>query len=153
MSPISLPDRLSRLLAAGAPAVLITVGADGFGHAAMTWALAPTPDRVRFIADHGSTTLANLQRDGRAALQVIGRDDLVALIKGPARERRARVEAAPFGMAMWELTVAEVKDQSWAPVAVSPLAYEWRGPDAETLRKIERAVLAELRDWTGDTRD
>lgn len=153
MSPVSLPDRLSRLLAAGVPAVLITVGADGFGHAAMTWAVAPAPDRVRFIADHGSTTLANLQRDGRAALQVIGRDDIVALIKGPARERRARVEAAPFGMAMWELTVAEVKDQAWTPVAVTPLAYEWRGPEAETLRKIERAVLTELRDYTGGTRD
>ena len=29
--------------------------------------------------------------------------------------------------------------------ATSPLAFEWRGPDADTLRKVEHAVLAELR--------
>lgn len=149
MTAAALPDRLAGLLRAGAPAMVLSVGADGFSHAAMTWAVAPGPDRVRFIADHASTTLANLRRDGRASLQVIGGDDLVALIKGPVRERRARVEAAPFPMAMWEMTVAEVKDQSWGPVTVSPLTYEWRGPDAEALRRIEQAVLAELREWSG----
>ena len=48
---------------------------------------------------------------------------------------------------VWEMTVSETKNQPGAPVAVSPLAYEWRGPEAETLRQIEQAVLAELRDW------
>ncbi|HEV2438568.1 MAG TPA: hypothetical protein VGX97_00710 [bacterium] len=155
MTAAALPERLAGLLRDGAPAIVISVGADGWGHAAMTWAVAP-PDRditapsvVRFIVDHGSTTQANLRRDGRASLQVIGANDLVALIKGVARERRARVDAAPFAMAMWEMTVADVKDQSWGPVAVSPLAYEWRGPDAEALRRVERAVLAELREWSG----
>lgn len=143
---MALPDRLAGLLRAGAPVVLVTTGADGWGHAAMTWAVAIAPDRVRFAVDHGSKTLANLERDGKATLQVIGRDDILALIKGPARMRRARIEAAPFAMAMWELSVAEVKDQSWGPVSVSPLAYTWTGPRAETLREIERAVIAELRD-------
>jgi len=54
----TLPDRLAGLLRAGAPVVLLTVGADGWGHAAMTWAVAVVPDRVRFGVDHGSTTLA-----------------------------------------------------------------------------------------------
>ena len=143
-----LPDRLAALLGAGAPAVLLTVGADGWAHAAMTWAVAVAPDRVRFVADHGSMTLANLERDGKAALQVIGRDDIIGLVKGPARMRRPRIEAAPFAMAMWEMAVAEVRDQAWAPVAVSPLAYEWRGPEAAVLRRIEQAVVAELRDWS-----
>ncbi len=143
-----LPDRLAALLGAGAPAVLLTVGADGWAHAAMTWAVAIAPDRVRFVADHGSMTLANLERDGKAALQVIGRDNIVGLVKGPARMRRPRIEAAPFAMAMWEMAVAEVRDQAWAPVAVSPLAYEWRGPEAASLRRIEQAVVAELRDWS-----
>jgi hypothetical protein len=44
---------------------------------------------------------------------VIGRDNILALINGRARMRRARIEAAPFAMAMWELSVTEVKDQSW----------------------------------------
>jgi len=146
-------DRLTALLRAGAPAIVMSVGADGFGHAAMTWAVAADPvragSRLRFVVDHGSTTEANLQRDNRTSLQLIGRDDLVALLKGPARERRARIEAAPFPMAMWEMTVGEVKDQAWGPVAVAPLTYEWRGPEAEKLRRIEQAVLAELREWKG----
>ncbi|HEV2282505.1 MAG TPA: hypothetical protein VGX75_08960 [bacterium] len=155
MTGASLPERLAGLLREGAPAIVVSVGADGFGHAAMTWAVAgahdiTAPGVVRFVVDGGSTTEINLRRDGRASLQVIGGDDLVALIKGPARERRARIDAAPFAMAMWEMTVADVKDQSWGPVAVSPLTYEWRGPEAETLRRIEQAVLAELRGWSGD---
>jgi pyridoxamine 5'-phosphate oxidase-like protein len=143
----TLPDRLAGLLHAGSPVVLLTVGADGWGHAAMTWAVAVAPDRVRFGVDHGSRTLANLERDGKAALQVIGRENILALIKGPARMRRARIAAAPFPIALWEMAVTEVKDQSWAPVVVSPLAYEWTGPQADALRQIEQAVLAELRDW------
>jgi len=39
-----------------------------------------------------------------------------------------------------------VRNQAWSPVAVSPLAYRWVGPEAETLSRMERAVLAELRD-------
>lgn len=144
-----LPNRLAGLLRAGAPAVLMTVGADGWGHAAMTWAVATGADRVRLVVDHGSVTLANLERDGKATLQVIGRDNIVALIKGHAQMRRARIEAAPFGMAMWELAVTEVKDQAWAPVLVSPLVYTWTGPEADRLRRIEQAVVAELRDWSG----
>ncbi len=140
-----LPDRLLRLLEPGAPAVLITVGTDGWGHAAMTWAAAVSRDRVRFGVDHGSATLANLERDGKATLQVIGKDNTLALIKGRARMLRARIEAAPFAMAMWEQAVAEVKDQAWGPVVVSPLSFEWTGPQAEAMRRIEQAVLAELR--------
>ncbi len=147
MAKTTLPDRLGGLLRAGSPVVLLTVGADGWGHAAMTWAVAVAPDRVRFGVDHGSRTLANLERDGKAALQVIGRESILALIKGPARMRRARIAAAPFPIALWEMAVTEVKDQSWAPVVVSPLAYEWTGPQADALRQIEQAVLAELRDW------
>ena len=143
-----LPDRLAGVLRAGCPAVLVTVGADGWGHAAMTWAVAIAPDRVRFGVDHGSTTLANLERGGKAALQVVGPDNVLALIKGQARVRRARIDAAPFAMAMWEMAVNEVKDQSWGPVVVSPLAYTWTGPQAEALRRIEQAVVAELRDWS-----
>jgi len=139
-----LSGRLAGLLRTGAPAVLVTAGADGWGHAAMTWAVAIAPDRVRFAVDHGSTTLANLQRDGKATLQVIGRDNVLALIKGRAREWRERIAGAPFAMAGWEMTVTAVKDQAWAPVVVSPLRYEWTGPEAEALRRIEQAVLVEL---------
>jgi len=146
--PTRLPEGLHRLLRAGLPVVLVTVDADGWGHTAMTWAVAVAPDRVRFGVDHGSATLANLERAGKAALQVIARDNAIALIKGRAKPVRARI-AAPFAIAMWELVPIAVKDQAWAPVTVSPLAYAWTGPKAEALRRAEEAVLAELRDWKG----
>jgi flavin reductase (DIM6/NTAB) family NADH-FMN oxidoreductase RutF len=147
--PAPLPEGLHRLLRAGLPVVLVTMGADGWGHTAMTWAVAVAPDRVRFGVDHGSTTLANLEHAGKAALQVIARDNTIALIKGQAKPVRPRIEAAPFAIAMWELVPTAVKDQGWAQVTVSPLAYAWTGPKAEALRRAEAAVLAELRDWPG----
>ncbi len=143
------PEGLYRLLRTGLPVVLVTVGADGWGHTAMTWAVAIASDRVRFGVDHGSTTLANLERTRKAALQVIARDNTIALIKGHARPVRERIVAAPFAIAMWELAVTEGKDQAWKGVTVSPLAYEWTGPKAEALRQAEEAVIAELRDWPG----
>lgn len=141
----TLPDPLFRLLQAGSPVVLVTVGQDGWGHAALTWAVAVAPDRVRFAVDHGSMTLANLERDGKAALQVIGLGGALALLKGAARVLRPRILAVPFHMALWELALADVRDQTWAPVAVSPLAFEWKGPDADALRRAEQAILAEMR--------
>lgn len=146
MSGAAFPDRLAGRLRRGVPAIVLSVGTDGWAHAAMTWAVARSSNTVRFIVDCGSTTLANLRRNGKASLQVVAGDDVLALLKGPARECRARVEAAPFAMAMWEMSVEQVKDQAWAPVAVSPLAYDWRGPDAQRLREIENAVLTELRE-------
>jgi flavin reductase (DIM6/NTAB) family NADH-FMN oxidoreductase RutF len=147
--PAPLPEGLHRLLRAGLPVVLVTVDADGWGHTAMTWAVAVAPDRVRFGVDHGSMTLANLERAGKAALQVIAPDNSIALIKGRAKPVRARIAAAPFAIAMWELVPIAVKDQAWAGVTVSPLAYAWTGSKAEALRRAEEAVIAEMRDWPG----
>ncbi len=149
MITTALPDRLFNFLQTGAPVVLVTVGTDGWGHTAMTWAVAASADRVRLAVDHGSTTLANLERDGKATLQVIGRDNVLAVIKGPARMLRARIDAAPFAIALWELVPADVKDQTWGPVVVSPLVFEWSGPQAEAMRRIEQAVLSEMRAWPG----
>jgi flavin reductase (DIM6/NTAB) family NADH-FMN oxidoreductase RutF len=112
----------------------------------MTWAAAVTPDRVRFGVDHGTATLANLRRTGRATLQVIARDAVLVLVKGAAREVRDRIVAAPFGMALWELAVSAVKDQSWGGVVVAPLTFVWTGPDADRMRLVEQHVLAELRE-------
>jgi flavin reductase (DIM6/NTAB) family NADH-FMN oxidoreductase RutF len=141
-----MSHRIFQTLQPGLPSVLVTVDDEGFGHAVMTWAVAATSDRVRFVADHRSRTLANLQRTGKAGLEIIGPGNVLAMIKGPARQVRERLQAAPFGMALWELTVADVKDQAWENVTVSPLTFQWVGPKAEEMRRMEAAVLAELRD-------
>lgn len=145
----TLAERAVRALRDGCPAVLVTVGADGWGHAVMTWAVALDAGRVRFAADWGTATLTNLERTGRAALQVIAAGDVLVLVKGEARQVRARIEAAPFAMAAWELAVREVRDQTFAGVSVRPLAFEWTGPEAAVLREVESRVLAELRALPG----
>jgi hypothetical protein len=142
-----LPERLFRALPPGLPAVLITVDEDGFGYAVMTWAVALRPDRMRFVADHRSRTLANLLRTGKASVEIIARDNALAMVKGAVRQVRERVGAAPFGMAMWEMSVADIRDQTWEHVVVSPLTFEWVGAKADEMRCIEQAVLAELREW------
>ena len=148
-SPL-LPEPLRRWLSGGAPAILVTVGGDGWGHTAMTWAVATGPDRVRFGADLGSTTLLNLEREGKASLQVIGPRGLLALIKGRAQKLRDRLDPASFPMTAWELRITEMRDQSWQGVTVLPLTYRWTGPDALSLREKERLVLSALRDAPGD---
>lgn len=125
------------------PAVLITAGRDGLGHAVLTWAAAAAPTRIRFGVDHHTRTLANLRRSGRATLQLIGRD-LILLVKGTARQLRPQITATSLPMAVWELTVRDVRDQRFPGVVVAPLTYRWVGRRRAALRRMERAVYREL---------
>jgi len=157
-----LPEKLLAWLRSGGPALLLTVGEEGFPNVAYTWAAAPDARHVRFGADHGSATLANLQRDGRAALQIaacaracpppsgapsgIGPENLVFLVKGTTQMLKERIAAAPFRIALMEMAVTECKDQSWPGVIVAPLAYEWPEDQREAMRAMEQAVYIELRE-------
>lgn len=145
---VALPDRLYKVLSQGTPAALVTVGTDGYGNAVMTWARALTPQVVRFCVDLGTSTEANVRREGKAALHILGGANGLGLIKGRVRLIRDRVQAAPFGMAMWEMAIAHVKDQSFGTVTVTPPRYQWLGPQADDLVQIEKAVLRELREFT-----
>ncbi len=142
-----LSDPLLNLLSQGCPALLLTVGADGFPNTAYTWAIAPDIATIRFGADYGSTTLVNLQQEPRASLQIIGPGNLVYLIKGAVLQIKAQIEAAPFKIAMMALEIAEVKDQSWPGVVVQPLAYVWAADQQAEMLAMERAVYDEMRQW------
>jgi len=148
MAPVcaELPEALLAVLREGHPALLLTAGADGFPASAFTWAAALDPLTVRFGADHGSSALANLQRQARASLQILAEEGLLFLVKGPAGPVRPSIESAhPQGMALWEMVVVEVRDQSWPGVRVRPLAYDWAPPQRERMLALERAVIAEMR--------
>lgn len=145
-----LPERLLAHLMAGAPALLLTIGRDGYAHSAYTWAAARTAGRVRFGVDAASTTFANLKRADRAALQIIGADDLLYLIKGRTRLIKNLIAAADFSIAMMELSVAEAKNQTWREVTVAPLAYAWPPQKQAAMRVMEQAVYAELREWEAE---
>lgn len=142
-----VPPALLNLLQQGCPALLLTIGVDDFPHTAFTWAVAGDT-ALRFAADHGSVTLANLEREPRAALQIIG-DNLIFLVKGAVRLIKPQIEAAPYRVAMMELAVLEGKDQSWPGVKVQPLHYDWPPERRETLLAIEQAVYTEMRTWPG----
>lgn len=141
-----LPDVLLAALREGHAALLLTPGADGFPAAAFTWAVALDAGTVRFGADHGSSALANLEREGRASLQVLA-DGLSFLLKGRAAPVKPSIDAArQLGVALWEMIVAEVRDQSWPGVRVGPLAYEWAPERRDQMLALERAVFAEMRE-------
>jgi hypothetical protein len=142
-----LPDTLLSVLRAGCPALLLTVGIDGFAHTAYTWVVGLDATTLRFAADHGSSTLANLEREQRAALQIISQENLIFLIKGAATPVKLQLEAAPFKIALWALAVREVKDQAWPGVTVQPLGYEWPLEQRAAMLAMEQAVYAEMRTW------
>lgn len=143
-----LPESLLAWLRGGAPAVLLTAGADGYATSAFTWAAAPEAKRIRFGVDDGSSSLDNIRRSGQAALQLMGPNNLAFLVKGPAKRLKDRVAAAaPAPMMLFELEVAGAKDQAWPGVTVSPLAFAWPADKRAALEKMEQAVYAEMRDW------
>ncbi len=143
-----LPGPLLNLLQTGCPALLLTTGTDGWPHTAYTWLVALEATTIRFAADQGSTTLANLERAQQASLQIIAQGNFVFLIKGTVRQVKPQIEAAPFKIAMMALQIAEVKDQSWPGVSVQPLAYEWAPDQRQKMLAMERAVYDELGQWS-----
>lgn len=144
-SPVLAP-RLIDYLRPGAPALMLTTGVDGYAGSAYTWVVAMDPTRLRFGVDLGSSSMANLQRSGQVAIQVIGPGDISFLVKGKARQLKNRIEAAaPAAVTLWEMNVATLKDQSWPGVATTALGYEWPAQQREAMLRMEQAVYAEMR--------
>lgn len=140
-----LPAGLLSYLRAGALGIVITVGEDEYPTDAFAWAIALDDKTVRFTVDHDSKTLANLERDGRAAVQIIGPDNLVFLVKGAARSVKADLDAVPMGIALWEMDVVGARDQSWPGAAPLPLSVQWSGDERESMVKTEQDVFEEMR--------
>ena len=150
MTPdVTLPDALFHLLQRGTPAILATQGSDGWPNAVMTWVAARDPRHIRFGVDLGTSTLANIQREEKASLQIMGSDNVLFLVKGTTRMVKERIEALPppHLMCIMEMIPHSVKDQSWVGVVVTPPAYRWVGRNAEKMAEAEEAALAEIRDW------
>jgi len=140
-----MPNNVVSYLKAGAMGLAITVGEDGFATDAFTWVVANNATTLRFGADHGSKTLANLQRDNRVSVQIIGPDNLVFLIKGTAKSIRADLDAVPMGIEVWEVDVSGARDQSWEGAAPLPFFVQWSGDDRDELIKAEMDAYEEMR--------
>ncbi len=143
-----MPEKLVAYLRPGAPGLLLTAGADGYATSAFTWILSLDAGRLRFAVDEGGSTMANLQRSGQAALQIIGPGDISFLVKGRARQLKPKLDgAAPYVIQLWEMEVIGAKDQSWPGVSTSALAYEWPAEQREAMLAMELAVYKEMRDF------
>lgn len=140
-----IPPKVLSFLLQGGPAILATVGPDDWPHTVMTWVTSRDSLAIRFAGDVGSTTMSNLERKAKATLQIIGPDDILFLIKGHVQQIKAQVESTDFPISVMEMTVTEVKNQSWPGVIVSPVSYHWIGEHRDKMIAMEQAMLAELR--------
>lgn len=141
-----LPAALAGYLQPGAPALMLSCGADGYATSAYTWAVAIDDKHIRFAVDIGGSSMANLQRTGQASIQVIGPQNVSFLVKGRARLIRERIEAAaPYAIMIWEMDVMGAKDQSWTGVSTTALSYEWPAEQRATMLAMEQAVYEEMR--------
>ncbi len=136
-----LTEPLYSKLQQGLTCLLATTAADGYSHVGFAWAAARDEQTIWFTVDLGSNTLANLERAGKATLQFIAEGNLIFLVKGPAIIAQPKLNAPPFTMCVWEMSVEVVRDQSWASVQVNPLAYRFEGRGAEKFQAAERAAL------------
>ncbi len=142
-----LPDGLLSELKDGCPALLLTIGEDAYPSATFTWMLALNSTIIRFGADHNSTTLNNLYREGQASLEVITPANRVFLIKGKTSQIKPQIEATPYKMVMMEMLVAEAKDQSTPGVNVHPFSYDGISEQRQAMLAMENAVYTEMREW------
>ena len=145
-----LPQKLVGYLRPGAPALMLTAGADGYPTSAYTWVVAIDDKSLRFGVDYGGSAMANLQRTGQASIQIIGPGDVSYLVKGRSRQIKERIAAsAPASIMMYEMDVMGAKDQSWTGVSTTALMYEWPAEQREAMLKMEQAVYDEMRKFAG----
>ncbi len=143
-----MPDDLFQVLSAGVPAILLTVDENGFAHTAFTFAAARQPNGVAVVVDDGSRSLANIERTGRASLEVLAPDNLVYLLKGMVRLSSTRLTSSPLPSRRAEIELVSVKNQAWPEIAVSPLSYDYSTHARAHWSSAVPRIYAELR---GDT--
>ena len=123
-------------------AVAGTVGADGAPNTCPVSLIYARDEKTLLMATlrHSSTT-ANLRQDGRVSLEIIAGEDLVMGIQGVMRLVKESM-AASDAMAMWEMTVTKVKQDT------SPAQRVVQGPASvprsEKAQAFEKAAFAEL---------
>lgn len=145
-----LSYKLAEYIALGTPGQIITVDEDGYPRTSFTWVVTTAIHLLRFGADHDSTLLEDIERLGRVAVQIVTDEGQPYLIKGTARVVHDPIESAPFPMALIELDIEDVLDQSWVGVNVAPLRYEWAPERQEQMSEVEQAIYAEMREWAGE---
>ncbi len=123
-------------------AVAATVGADGAPHTCPISLIYAKDERTLLVALlRSTTTSANLRERGRICLEIMAADDLVMGIKGAMKLLKEPM-AASDAMALWQMTVTEIKQDT------SPAQRVTQGPAAaprsDKAAAFERAAFAEV---------
>lgn len=142
-----LSYKLADYIALGTPGQILTIDDEGFPHTSFSWITTHSIHLLRFGADQGSPTLANIERSGLAAVQIVTDEGQPYLIKGVAVVVKDLIESAPFPMALIEMEILELLDQSWVGVSVNPIDYEWAPDKQEEMLEVVQAIYTEMREW------
>jgi general stress protein 26 len=123
-------------------AVAGTVGADGAPNTAPVSLIYARDEKILLLATlRNTTTTANLRRDGRVSLEIMGADDLVLGLQGTMRLIKEPLQCSE-AMALWEMQVERVKqDTSSAQRVIQGPASV---PRSDKAVAFEQAVMAEL---------
>jgi predicted pyridoxine 5'-phosphate oxidase superfamily flavin-nucleotide-binding protein len=107
-----LPDRAMNYLQVGRLVILSTVDERGWPDAApISWITALDRRTLRLAVSPQVSTYRNILKNERVALELIG-GAMTLGISGRAHVITESIEAVPFPMAMVEVIVDEVKDDS-----------------------------------------
>jgi general stress protein 26 len=119
-----------------------TVGADGAPNTCPISLIYAKDAKTLLVATLRPTnTTANLRRDGRVSLEIMGPHDLVMAIQGTMRLLKDPMECSD-AMALWEMKVVKVKQDT------SPAQRLTQGPASaprsDKAAAFEQAAFAEL---------
>lgn len=141
-----MPADLIDWLAGGKIVVVATVDAEGWPYTMiMNWAVATDPHTVRLSIDRRTTTLKNIEANGRVMLEVLG-DGLAYAVRGSARVILDVMQQAPIPSAMVEVKVNRVKKDLVPGVEFKGPEFRWGALDP-VMGTADPLGIAELREF------
>lgn len=140
----AMPAELVEWLSGGRLVVGATVDGEGRPYTmVMNSLLATDPHTLRFALDHRTHTLANLKRDPRMMVEVVG-DGFIYGIAGAARIVVEHMQHAPVPSALVQIDVETVKRDLPPGVEVTAPSFRW-GALEQYMTSVEPAMFEELR--------
>lgn len=141
-----MPADLVEWLSGGKIVVVATVDAEGWPYTMiMNWAVAVDETIVRLSIDRRTTTLKNIEANGRVMIEVLG-DGLAYAVRGDARVILDVMEHAPIPSAMVEVKVNRVKKDLVPGVEFEGPKFHW-GALEPVMSKADPLGIAELHSY------
>lgn len=107
-----MPPNVINYIRGGRIVIVATVGADGKANSApFSWVVAIDNRKLRLGANQGVATLENIRNNGSVSLTITGAE-LHYTIRGNAHVVKENLDDLPFPVAVVEVQVEDVKDDS-----------------------------------------